>query len=267
MTPGRHNQEHAPRERAGFDGAAMSPDQLVDAVLDREVPHDAMGAVMARIASDPAASARLASMTGMFDALRAPVGTPDLTRAVIGEVGRRRRWLAPALQRAVGAGRLAIAAALLCALAVGLVAQRAAPESGLFSADRATPLANVVEASQAETTAGIRNVAGMLDAVRGRGANEAGTGGPVAIRSIVFVTPYSPNGVQAAAQQFTLKSEALVLNGQARFRVVGTDGAGAEMMLVDPTGRERGFVVQLRTGVECERREGEARWAVLPRER
>ncbi|MFG0257007.1 MAG: hypothetical protein ACF8GE_03800 [Phycisphaerales bacterium JB043] len=149
----RTNLDHSMNER---DARA-----LVDALLNREVPIEDLGACEDAIESDRAASETLGSYRGMLDALRAPVDTPDMTSSIIQEVGRRRRWMAPSWRRIVTTSRLALAASLLAACAVVLVVQRTNPDATLF-AQQPTPLNDVVRTSQHEANAGLVSVGSVL---------------------------------------------------------------------------------------------------------
>lgn len=141
----------------------MTPDEAVDALLDREIAPADLPEALALIAGDRDASERLERMRAMFDDLRAPVGGPDVSRLVLGEVGRRRRWLTPGLQRAVSAGRLALAACLLAGVATTLVVERLNPDALVFGGPQPTPLASVVDAGRQDAAIGIRQVGGLLD--------------------------------------------------------------------------------------------------------
>ncbi|MFG0275158.1 MAG: hypothetical protein ACF8QF_08875 [Phycisphaerales bacterium] len=141
----------------------LTPDEAVDALLDREIAPADLPTALALIASDPAASARLERMRSMFDDLRAPVEAPDLSRRVLGEVGRRRRWMTPGLQHVVTAGRLALAASLLATVATTLVLERMHPDAAVFGGPEATPLASVVDAGRQEARLGLEQVGGLLD--------------------------------------------------------------------------------------------------------
>lgn len=143
----------------------MTAQQAVDALLDREIPPAGLQEAMDLIAGDPAASARLERMRSMFDDLREPTGAPDLSQRVLEEVGMRRRWLPPTLQRLVAGGRLAIAACLLAAVAATLVVQRVHPDAMLFGEPAPTPLTSMMNAGRQEATMGIQRVGGMFDGV------------------------------------------------------------------------------------------------------
>jgi hypothetical protein len=141
----------------------LTPDEAVDALLDREIAPADLPAALALIASDAAASARLERMRSMFDDLRAPVEAPDVSRRVLGEVGRRRRWMTPGLQRVVTTGRVALAASVLATVATTLVLERMHPNAAVFGGPEATPLASVVDAGRQEARMGLEQVGGLLD--------------------------------------------------------------------------------------------------------
>jgi len=141
----------------------MTPDEAVDALLDREIAPAELPEALALIAGDPEASARLEAMRSMFDELRAPVEAPDLSDRILGDVGRRRRWLTPGLQRVVTVGRVAIAACVLAAIGATLAVERANPNAAIFGGPEPTPLTSVVDATRHEASIGLRQVGGLFD--------------------------------------------------------------------------------------------------------
>jgi hypothetical protein len=144
---------------------ALTPMELVDLVLDRELDSQDEMRALAVIEQDPRASAALEQSQWMLDELRNVNDAPDFSDIVLEEVGARRGWLPPRLQRLVPLGRLAAAAVLLGALSASLLAERAAPDAAVFQ-NGPTPVADVVRAGSNEAIAGVRSVSNMLDFVR-----------------------------------------------------------------------------------------------------
>lgn len=147
------------------DLRSFTPMELVDMVLDRELGSQDEMLARAIIDGDPRAAEALAKSEAMLDVLREPVSSPDLSAAILEDVGARREWLPPVLQRIIPAGRLAAAAVLLAVLSAGLLARRANPDAAIFRSGP-TPVADVVRAGATEASAGVQSVTSVFDLVR-----------------------------------------------------------------------------------------------------
>jgi hypothetical protein len=148
-----------------IDLRSFTPMELVDMVLDREFGSQDEMLARAIIDADPRAAEALARSEAMLDILREPIAGPDLSGAILEEVGARREWLPPVLQRLIPVGRLAAAAVLLVVLSAGLLARRANPDAAIFQSGP-TPVADVVRAGATEAAAGVQSVTNVLDLVR-----------------------------------------------------------------------------------------------------
>lgn len=228
----------------------MTPDEAVDALLDREIAPADLPAALALIESDAKASARLEAMRSMFDELRAPAPGPDLAGAILGEVGRRRRWLTPGLQRVVTAGRVAIAACVLAAIGATLAVERANPNAAIFGGPEATPLTSVVDATRHEASIGLRQVGGLF---------ERATPAPESPNQSVFLlgTVESQDAAGRLLRLCPSPEQATACRSEAP----------EDAIVVDLTGRDRawraGEAPASPDGVPTEA----TRWVLLPRNR
>jgi len=123
--------------------------RLIDAYFDRDLPAEEKPRLARLVASNAGAAMLFAGMQSAIDAMRQPVDTPDLSGAILDEVGRRRGWLGSRLQRFVSVGRLALAASLLLGLGMTLAVQRLAPDLGLFPSGP-TPIAQVADCATSD---------------------------------------------------------------------------------------------------------------------
>lgn len=230
---------------ARSNALGMTAQEAVDALLDREIAPADLPEAMALIASDRAASERLERMRSMFDDLRAPAHAPDVSGRVLSEVGARRRWLTPGLQRVVSAGRLALAACLLAAVAATLMAERVHPDAMLFGGPQPTPLASVVDAGRQEAAIGIQQVNGLLARPMFRGENDSaqaiaiGTLEPVDASGRILRLSVSPAPVATTV----------------------------EGLIIDLTGRDCARLVRQAPAAGEGAASEEARWVLLPRSR
>ena len=96
-------------------------------------------------------------MRGRLGSIHAANDAPDLSDAILNEVGRRRDWLSGADRRAIRFGRWGVVAVALLALGGALVAQRVAPvETVIPAAAPERPIAEFVRtvSSEAQQTTG-----------------------------------------------------------------------------------------------------------------
>jgi hypothetical protein len=143
------------------------PKELVDAFFDRELDEGSRENFFGILRQDLRTCSSVARTQRMISALREPVEAPDLTDAIMGEVGRQRGFLPLKLRRLVKAGRLAAAACVLMALLAVAALHRSAPET--FSLSRSPqPVSRVVTSGAQEAAAGVQQIAGAVDAMKAR---------------------------------------------------------------------------------------------------
>ena len=147
-----------------FEGAI--PEELVDAMLDGEVPQQRAAEIRGVIRSDSEASARLRDTDRILDLLKhTPASTPapDLSGAILSQVDRRRRFLGSSGLRTLVATRYAVAASLLIGAAIGFMAHRAMPEIPLVARGPA-PVKRIVESVPERTAEVLSGVEGLARA-------------------------------------------------------------------------------------------------------
>jgi hypothetical protein len=143
------------------------PPELVDAFFDRQLDEPSRDHFFALLRGDLGTCAKVARTQRIISTLREPVDAPDLTEAILEEVGQRRRFLALRDRRLVKYGRFAAATCLLLGLLGIAVLHRAAPEVFSFTKSE-RPLSRVVESGAQEAAAGVQQFAGAVEAVKAR---------------------------------------------------------------------------------------------------
>lgn len=133
-------------------GPGKIPDHLVDQFFDGELSRDESSRLFSALSADAAAARDLVRTQRAIDALRQPVRTPDLSRAILARVNERRPLLTRRSVRRVHAGRLAAALAFLGVVAGAFLVQRFSPQVTRLGPDQPAPLANL-SAGFAEDTA------------------------------------------------------------------------------------------------------------------
>ena len=186
----------------------LTPEQLADLALDGDAPLDAA------LSRDPSgrAARHVRGVRRLERLLRLENSSghrPDLTAAVLDEVGVRRGWLDDRSRRMVWAGRGLAAAALLGAFAALLGARNAAPE---LKPTRGAPaaLASVVDAGERAASEASAPLAGVVEMIDG--------GRPVLVH--VGVTLSRAGGVESgppAPRLYELRLEEAALGSCARF--------------------------------------------------
>lgn len=181
------------RPHSGGDDASLSdppvdeiiPDELVDRVLDREVPPDDSPDVLSVIRMDPAADERLESTREILRDLRSDrhrVDCPDLSGCILARISASKGLFSSVGLRRVCMYRYAAAAVLLLAIAALFVAQRAAPDAVRLTSSPA-PVGRIVSAVPSETAdvfSGVKSVfASFRSVVPSPGPS------PVAVRRVI----------------------------------------------------------------------------------
>lgn len=88
-------------------------EQATDRLFDRELTTAERQALSAQLSSDPEALKRFRQTTDALLALREPIETPDVTKAVLARLDERPGFTTRHTRRIITTGRLAVAAALL----------------------------------------------------------------------------------------------------------------------------------------------------------
>ncbi len=121
------------------------PESLIDAAIDGDLDPLAQREIAHALRYDPQRSAELRDTTDAINALRMPVPAPDLSHAILHRADRHRRFIPRAWRRHVRAGRVAMAACLLLALAGVAGLQRRFPRLTSVAA-QPTPVCNIEQA-------------------------------------------------------------------------------------------------------------------------
>jgi len=152
-------------QRTNPTRGALTPEQLADLALDGDAPLDAV------LSRDPSgrAAGHVRGVRRLERLLRLEKSSrqhPDLTAAVLDEVGARRGWLDERSRRMVWAGRGLAAAALLGAFAALLGVRNAAPELKPATGAPAA-LASVVDAGERAASEASAPLAGVVEMIDG----------------------------------------------------------------------------------------------------
>lgn len=145
------------------------PDDLVDAMLDGEVPKHKIAEVRSVIRSDAAADARLRKTQHILDLLKHThnaATAPDMTASIMAKVERQRTLMGRfGLRRVIG---LRYAAAACLALVAGMVffGERTAPPGTLELVARPTPLNNVADAARDQSASIMQTFGQAVHAAR-----------------------------------------------------------------------------------------------------
>ncbi len=113
--------------------------------FDGELSNERSHELLAAIRRDAGACEDLARTRIGIERLRGPVEMPDLSEAILTRVHGRRRFLPRRARRLVTAGRFAVAAGVVGAVALGSFVQRQVPEVRLGHG--AAPVSRIVEAT------------------------------------------------------------------------------------------------------------------------
>lgn len=127
---GRDGGSPAPGSDPLFDQAEVIPDDLVDAMLDGDVPRNKAAEVRAAIRGDGAAERRFNKTNQILDLLRhtrTAAQAPDMTARIMARVERERSLLSRLGVRRVTWARFAAAAVLALMIGGAFVAERQAP--------------------------------------------------------------------------------------------------------------------------------------------
>ena len=116
---------HNPTDPTGRPGS-VSREEL-DRLFDREMPADERRRLSSRLRREPDRLDEVIDTRRAINSLRAPLKSPDLTDAVLGQVSKRRGFLSANLRRRVRTGRWAVAAMFVLSLGVVALAHRALP--------------------------------------------------------------------------------------------------------------------------------------------
>lgn len=117
----------------------------LDRLFDREMPAGERRRLSSRLRREPERLDEVIDTRRAINRLRAPMHTPDLTDAVLGQVARRRGFLSASLRRRVRTGRWTVAATFVLSLGVVALAHRALP--GRFDlAPGPTPVSDLGDA-------------------------------------------------------------------------------------------------------------------------
>lgn len=95
--------------------------------------------------ADPAASRRVVETERVLRSLRAPIASPDLSGAILAEVGRRRGFVSRRDRRRVSAMRLSLAASVIGAVGFIAMIDRLAPDAVRLDQPR-RPVATISDA-------------------------------------------------------------------------------------------------------------------------
>lgn len=124
-------------------------DRVIDEILDGDLSPERSQALLRGLRHDARACEALARTRIGIERLREPVDAPDLADQILGRVHARRRFLPARARKAVTAGRLAVAAGLVGAVALASFVQRHAPQVRL--ADDAAPVSRIVSVTEQST--------------------------------------------------------------------------------------------------------------------
>ncbi len=113
-------------------------EQATDRLFDRELTSAEREALSAELSSDPEALKRFRETTDALLALREPIDTPDVTRAVLQRLDERPGFTTRRARRFITTGRLAAAAAVLGAGA-GILLLEKYPEPTVSNIAESTP--------------------------------------------------------------------------------------------------------------------------------
>ena len=142
-------------------------DHAIDEILDGDLSPERSHQLLRSLRHDARACEALARTRIGIERLREPVDAPDLTGDILARVHARRRFIPGRARRAVTAGRVAIAAGVVGAVALASFTQRHAPQ--LRSDDQPTPVSRIVQVTEQSTPA----PAQINDAVASLGASIA----------------------------------------------------------------------------------------------
>lgn len=119
------------------DAPESIPDALIDAFFDEELPREKSAAFFAALRRDGRAARDVAWTQRALDALRRPVRSPDLTRAVLSKVGRKRGWVSESDRLWIRVARYSVAAVVLLTVAGVFVIERVLPRSAIMGDEAA----------------------------------------------------------------------------------------------------------------------------------
>lgn len=106
-------QDGAPPWPGGHEVPRLESDEaIVQAYFDRDpaLPHEALREAIRR---SPRVAEEIGRTQRIVNALRSPVGAPDLSRPILDAVDRERSFVPPRMRRRVSAVRVAIAASII----------------------------------------------------------------------------------------------------------------------------------------------------------
>jgi len=187
--------------------STLTPEQLADLALDGDAPLDAA------LSHDPSGRAAkhvrgVRRLERLLRLEKSGRNHPDLTAAVLDEVGVRRGWLDGRSRRMVWAGRGLAAAALLGAFAALLGVRNAAPE---LTPARGAPaaLASVVDAGERAASEASAPLAGMVEMIDG--------GRPVLVHVGVTLSRAGAESGSPAPRVYELRLDERALGSCVRF--------------------------------------------------
>lgn len=149
-----------------FDMSGAIPDDLVDAMLDGEVPSKKIAEIRGLIRTDAQAERRLNKTNEILDLLKhtkTAAQAPDLTGAIMARVERERSLMSWRGLRRVVSVRYAAAAVLAMMIGGAFMAQRQSPQSFTL-VSRPAPINDLVSAVPQQTAGVLATVEGAMNA-------------------------------------------------------------------------------------------------------
>lgn len=154
------------RDQAPVPPMDRVPDHMVDRFFDRELTRAESAKLFDSLRADPEAARDLVQTQRALDALRRPVQTPDLSRAILAKVNGRTPLLTRRGVRHIRVGRLVSAAALVAVIAGAFVIQRQHPQIVHIGGTDLAPIAEIAMCMPADTSDAVHTIRQTAKAIR-----------------------------------------------------------------------------------------------------
>lgn len=142
------------------------PEHVVDAFFDRELSHSDRERFMKALGRDRTTAGDVVRTQRALNALRQPVNTPDLSRAILNDVARKTPLLTRRSVRHVRWTRVAAMAALVAIVGGAFVTQRLNPAITSIGETPAQPIGTLATALPLDTEQAMNTLRQTADGVR-----------------------------------------------------------------------------------------------------
>lgn len=250
------------RIRIARDDHRAIPSEVIDSFFDREMDDASRDKFFAMLRADVKACEDVVRTQRAVSALREPVESPELSGAILARLDERRHFLPARMRAMVTGGRAAAAAGLLLGLLAISLIQRYAPD-GVSLVEAPSPVSKLASRSASDAAAGVQHLAGAMESVAARVADQSGKPRWGAVRQVSPLVA-APTTVRVAIRErsdiviyggagddprfLTLPSASAprrTARGGGVFAVNGVDRMGEDLLMVPVLTRGLGGHIDL----------------------